>query len=97
VIDHVRALKLSGRERQGSHPIDGVAGARGREGQYRYLKDLLPLDDEGRIKVNLSWKRKCPTFWRREISGAVRRTDRHRGRDGAVAGITAEKLLQRLT
>jgi thioredoxin reductase (NADPH) len=57
----------------------------------------LPLDDEGRIKVNLAMETEVPYIL---AAGDIRSGSPNQvviaAGDGAVAGITAERLLQQL-
>jgi thioredoxin reductase (NADPH) len=96
--DHVQGIEII---RPGSDkeviPVDGVLVHVGVKANTDYLKDLLPLDDEGRIKVNPFMETEVPYIL---AAGDIRSGSANQivtaAGDGAVAGITAEKLLQRL-
>jgi thioredoxin reductase (NADPH) len=96
--DHVQGIEII-RSGGGKEviPVDGVLVHVGVQANTEYLKDLLPLDEEGRIKVNHCMETDVPYIL---AAGDIRSGSANQvvtaAGDGAVAGITAEKLLQRL-
>jgi thioredoxin reductase (NADPH) len=85
-------------DEKGVLSVDGVLVHVGVEANTDYLSNLLPLDGQGRIKVNLSMETEVPYIL---AAGDIRAGSPNQvviaAGDGAIAGITAEKLLQRIT
>jgi len=97
--DHVQGIEITrpGEDKE-VIPVNGVLVHVGVQANTEYLKDLLPLDDEGRIKVNHCMETEVPYIL---AAGDIRSGSPMQiviaAGDGAVAGITAEKQLQQLT
>jgi thioredoxin reductase (NADPH) len=96
--DHVQGIEIikSGGAKE-VIPVDGVLVHVGVQANTGYVKDLLPLDGEGRIKVNPCMETEVPYIL---AAGDIRSGSPNQvviaAGDGAVAGITAERLLQQL-
>jgi thioredoxin reductase (NADPH) len=97
--DHVQGIEIV-RSGGGKEviPVDGVLVHVGVQANTDYLQTLLALDEEGRIKVNHCMETEVPYIL---AVGDIRSGSPNQiviaAGDGAVAGITAEKLLQQLT
>jgi thioredoxin reductase (NADPH) len=97
--DHVQGVEVA---RPGGAkevvPVDGVLVHVGVQANTGYLQSLLDLDEEGRIKVNPCMETEVPCIL---AAGDIRSGSPNQvviaAGDGAVAGITAERLLQKLT
>jgi thioredoxin reductase (NADPH) len=78
-------------------PVDGVLVHVGVKANTDYLSNLLPLDEQGRIKVNPCMETEVPYILAAgDIRGGSPNQVVIAAGDGAVAGITAERLLQKL-
>jgi len=96
--DHVQGIEIikSGGAKE-VIAVEGVLVHVGVQANTEYLKDLLPLDEEGRIKVNPCMETEVPYIL---AAGDIRSGSPNQvviaAGDGAIAGITAERLLQQL-
>jgi thioredoxin reductase (NADPH) len=96
--DHVQGIEMikSGGSKE-VLPVDGVLVHVGVKANSDYLQSLLTLDKEGRIQVNPCMETEVPYIL---AAGDIRSGSPNQvviaAGDGAVAGITAEKLLQQL-
>ena len=97
--DHVQGIEVI--KSQGAQEVlavDGVLVHVGVKANSDYLQSLLTLDKEGRIKVNQCMETEVPYIL---AAGDIRSGSPNQvviaAGDGAVAAITAEKLLQQLT
>jgi thioredoxin reductase (NADPH) len=78
-------------------PVDGVLVHVGVKANTDYLSGLLSLDGQGRIKVNERMETEVPYILAAgDIRGGSPNQVVIAAGDGAVAGITAERLLQQL-
>jgi thioredoxin reductase (NADPH) len=78
-------------------PVDGVLVHVGVQANTDYLKGLVELDAQGRIKVNERMETNVPYILAAgDIRGGSPNQVVIAAGDGAIAGITAERLLQQL-
>ncbi|HOG47689.1 MAG TPA: FAD-dependent oxidoreductase [Anaerolineae bacterium] len=78
-------------------PVDGVLVHVGVQANTDYLEGLLTLDEQGRIKVNQRMETEVPYILAAgDIRGGSPNQVVIAAGDGAIAGITAERLLQQL-
>ncbi|MGD1118279.1 MAG: FAD-dependent oxidoreductase [Dehalococcoidales bacterium] len=94
--EKVEAVALAAGDRKETLKVDGVLVHIGLEPNTGYLEGIVPLDAQGQIIVNGKMESEVPYIFAagdirsgspRQVVGAVG--------DGAIAAITAERLLQR--
>ena len=93
--DKVAGIRLSSERKRENLAIDGVLVHIGTEPNTGYLEGIVPLDTNGQVIVNERMESEVPYILAagdirsgspRQVVAAVR--------DGAIAGITAERILQ---
>jgi thioredoxin reductase (NADPH) len=93
--EKVEGIKLSGRK--DVLPIDGVLVHIGLDPDTGYLEGIIPLDKQGQVIVNDRMESEVPyVLAAGDIRSGSPRQVVTAIRDGAIAGITAEKLLQEM-
>jgi thioredoxin reductase (NADPH) len=93
--EKVEGIKLSGRK--DVLQIDGVLVHIGLDPDTGYLEGIIPLDEQGQVIVNDRMESEVPyVLAAGDIRSGSPRQVVTAIRDGAIAGITAEKLLQEM-
>ena len=97
--DRVKAIEFTETRngQRGTLMVDGVLVHIGLDPNTNYLQGIVPLDSQGQIIVNNQMETKIPyIFAAGDIrSGSPRQISTAVG-DGAIAGVSAQKLLQEL-
>ncbi len=93
--DKVEAIKLAAGDKKETLKVDGVLVHVGLEPNTGYLEGIVPLDKQGQVIVNEKMETEVPyIFAAGDIrSGSPRQVVTAVG-DGAIAAITAQRLLQ---
>jgi thioredoxin reductase (NADPH) len=93
--DKVEAVKLAADKKKETLKVDGVLVHVGLEPNTGYLEGIVPLDKQGQVIVNEKMETEVPyIFAAGDIrSGSPRQVVTAVG-DGAIAAITAQRLLQ---
>jgi thioredoxin reductase (NADPH) len=94
--DKVEGIKLAAGDKKESLRVDGVLVHIGTEPNTGYLEGVVPLDEHGQVIVNARMESEAPYILAagdirsdspRQVAAAVG--------DGAIAGISAERILER--
>ncbi len=93
----VEAIEYLEGKKKGTLKVDGVLVHIGLEPNTSYLKDIVPLDSQGRIIVNYRMETDVPNIL---AAGDIRSGSTNQiitaAGDGATAAISAQRLLQEL-
>jgi thioredoxin reductase (NADPH) len=93
--DKVEAVNIVSVDKKETLKVDGVLVHVGTEPNTDYLQSVVPLDEQGQVIVNDRMESEIPyVLAAGDIRSASPRQVVAAVRDGAIAGITAERLLQ---
>jgi len=94
--DKVEGIKLAAGEKKEILKVDGVLVHIGTEPNTEYLEGTVPLDEHGQIIVNQRMESEAPhVLAAGDIRSGSPRQVVSAVRDGAIAGISAERILER--